>query len=506
MAIALYARKSIERENSLSCESQLEYCRAMLKPDERGEEILEFIDNGFTGSNMERDSFKELLKLIKQGRIRKLVVYKIDRVSRNLRDFTEILELLKTHNVEFVSSQESYDTSTIYGEMITKILMVFAEYERSSIVQRVTQAYDHRSDLGIYMGGKTPYGFTFEPAVIHGVKTKKLVRNDIEAEQVRYLFEGYAVQGVSLRRLMANLVANNIMPTSGSWSTAKISAILRNPIYVKADSNILEYFKKQNARIVSDYSAFDGIHGVQLYGQSKHKAEDMSDIKVVVMSHEGIVSSELWLKCQARLSKNKAFGPSLSNKTSWLGGLVICKDCGRKMAVSKGTKKKDGSQNRYFNCSGKRLNMICDGPDVTIYAEALENTISKLITEKINSFSDVNRKKYENNSTQINLLKIRLNEISAEENKIVDLLMNCGTEVSLSSLLNDKAKALSEEREALLAKLDTMSTTETEVISISHLLNIWEIADFSQKKSVATTLINKIYIHRDGTCEVIWNI
>ncbi len=150
--------------------------------------------------------------------------------------------------------------------------------------------------------------------------------------------------------------------------------------------------------------------------------------------------------------------------------------------------------------------MICDGPDVTIYAEALENTISKLITEKINSFSDVNRKKYENNSTQINLLKIRLNEISAEENKIVDLLMNCGTVVSLSSLLNDKAKALSEEREALLAKLDTMSTTETEVISISHLLNIWEIADFSQKKSVATTLINKIYIHRDGTCEVIWNI
>ena len=506
MAVALYARKSIERENSLSCESQLEYCRAMLKPDERGEEILEFVDNGYSGSNIERDSFKELLKLISQGKIRKIIVYRLDRISRSLPDFIRILDLFKTYNVEFVSSQESFDTSSPYGEMITKMLMVFAEFERTSIVQRVTQTYEHRSELGIFMGGKTPYGFTFEPAVIHGVKTKKLVPTEIEAEQVRYLFENYANQGVSLRRLMTNLVGNNILPTSESWSTAKISAILRNPIYVKADSDILEYFKRKNARIVSDYSAFDGIHGVQLYGQSKHKAEDMSDMKVVVMSHEGIVSSDVWLKCQARLSKNKAFGPSLSNKTSWLGGHVICKECGRRMAVTKGAKKKDGSQKCYFSCSGKRLNMICDGPDVTLYAEALENTVSKLITDKIKSFSDVRHKVTEDNTNQVNMIRIRLNEITAEENKIVELIINGNTEGSLTSLLNEKAAALAEERQVLIDKLESLSTSETEVISITSLLSQWGSADYDQKKAVLTTLVNKIYIHRDGTCEIVWNI
>ena len=145
MAVALYARKSVERENSISCETQIEYCREMIKPDERDEKVIEYIDNGFSGGNINRDGFQDMMREVKHGKISKIIVYRLDRISRSLSDFVNILNVLKEHNVKFISSQESFDTSSTYGEMILKILMVFAEFERQSIIERVTQAYAHRS-------------------------------------------------------------------------------------------------------------------------------------------------------------------------------------------------------------------------------------------------------------------------------------------------------------------------------------------------------------------------
>ena len=174
MSIVLYARKSVERENSISCETQLEYCKAMIKPDEHCEKIITLVDNGYSGGNVNREGFQKMMKLIRQDKVSKVIVYKLDRISRSLVDFVNILQEFKEHKVKFISSQESFDTSSPYGEMIVKILMVFAEFERSSAIERVTQAYAHRSEMGFYMGGRQPYGFELVPTVIHGIKTKKL--------------------------------------------------------------------------------------------------------------------------------------------------------------------------------------------------------------------------------------------------------------------------------------------------------------------------------------------
>ena len=219
-AIVFYARKSVERENSISCETQLEYCRAMLKPDEREEKIITLVDNGFSGGNVNRNGFQKLMGLVRRGRVRKVVVYKLDRISRSLADFVNILSEFKAHKVEFVSSQESFDTSSPYGEMIVKLLMVFAEFERASTINRVTQAYAHRSEMGFYMGGRRPYGFSLTPTVIHNIKTKKLEPIPVEAEQVCYIFEVYAQENVSLRRLQAILIHEGKEPLDGShWTT-----------------------------------------------------------------------------------------------------------------------------------------------------------------------------------------------------------------------------------------------------------------------------------------------
>ena len=262
MAIAIYARQSVEKDNSVSIETQLDYCRTMIRPEERREKVLEFIDKGFSGGTLERDAFKELMKKIEQGKIRKLVVYRLDRVSRSLSDFIKVLTVFKEHKVEFVSASEAFDTGSPYGELIVKILAVFAEFERNSIIARVTQAYEHRSEMQFYMGGRCPFGFELEPVTIANVQTKQLKATPEEAEQVRYIYETYAVQNVTLTRLQKNLADKGMLPSSGAWSTAKLSAILRNPIYVRADSSVYNYFRAHGTKIVSPPESFNGVQGL----------------------------------------------------------------------------------------------------------------------------------------------------------------------------------------------------------------------------------------------------
>lgn len=506
MAIALYARKSIERENSISCETQIEYCKATLKPEEKNEKILTFVDNGYSGGNVDREGFQEMLKIIQQGKISKLVVYRLDRISRSLSDFVNILNTLKRYNVKFVSSQESFDTSSPYGEMIVKILIVFAEFERQSIIERVTQAYAHRSEKGFYMGGRRPYGFDLTETEIHGIKTKMLTPIPFEAEQIKYIFDSYAVAGVSLRRLMDNLIQNNILPSSGSWSTAKLSTILKNPIYVRADNQIYEYYLRNNAKIVSDINDFDSIHGLQIYGKSKHSAEDFSDIKVIVMTHEGIVSSDVWLKCQKRLEKNKQIGNSISNSTSWLGGKIACSTCGRTMTVTKGGAHSDGSRTRYFSCTGKSHNRICKGTKNTLYADSLEDMVYELISEKLLTLKSGRRKISTDNSHKINLLKNRISEIKIEQEKLVEIMLKEGIDTEMLALLNQKAKRLSEEKKDIFDKIEDLESEESEIINVINLSKKWKTANFDEKKAVCNLLIEKIFIDYDGTVEVIWNI
>ena len=506
MAIALYARKSIERENSISCETQIEYCKAMIKPDEQNEKIITFIDNGFSGGNVNRDGFQDMMSKVKKGKITKIIVYRLDRISRSLADFVDILSALKQHNVKFVSSQESFDTSSPYGEMIVKILMVFAEFERQSIIERVTQAYAHRSEMGIYMGGRKPYGFTLSDAVVHNIKTKKFEPIPEEIEQLKYIFQAYSVEGITLRRLMDNLIQNNILPSEGSWSTGKLSTILRNPIYVKADNSIYEYFLKHNANIISDIKEFDGVRGLQIYGKTKHCTDDWSDIKVVVMSHEGIISSDIWLKCQKKLEKNRQVGKSISNESSWLGGKIACKKCGRTMTVTRGGKHKDRTQTRYFNCTGKSHNRICKGSNVTIYADSLEEMVYKLISEKLNTLKGSRKKISTDNSNKINLIKNRISEINKSQDKLVDMLLNDSVEYDMINLLNEKANKLAAEKQELLQKVENLENEESEIISIINLSKKWKNADHKEKKAVCNLLIHKIFICEDGTTEVVWNI
>lgn len=509
MAIVLYARKSVERENSISCETQLEYCRSVIKPDERDEKIITFVDNGFSGGNVNRDGFQKMMKLVRQGKVKKVIVYKLDRISRSLSDFVNILQEFKEHKVEFVSSQESFDTSSPYGEMIVKLLMVFAEFERTSIINRVTQAYAHRSEMGFYMGGRQPYGFELVPTVIHNVKTKKLNPIPAEVEQVRYIFEVYAQESVSLRRLLDILVAEGKQPLNGSsWTTAKLSTLLKNPIYVKADSDVYDYYDRHGVQMVTDVSLFIGEYGAQLYGHTKHdpNAPDWSDMKLVLLTHSGIVDSDIWLKCQRKLEKNRQIGNSVSNPTSWLAGKVVCEKCGHTMTTIKGKVNKSGEMRRYFNCTGRSHKKTCTGPKVTIYAEDLENMVYECISEKLADLKEMNRTTRKGDTAEVNELKLKIKAIEKSEKQLLDTMLAGGFNDDLLALANQKATQLKRDRLALYERIEDLKSREDEKDVVVNLAKSWKTADYKRKKAVAMIMIHKIVISEDGSTKVLWNI
>ena len=508
MAIAVYSRKSVEREQSVSCELQVQYCLAMIKPDERDEKILTFVDNGFSGGNVNRDGFQSMMRKIEQGKISKVLVYRLDRISRSLSDFVNILSIFKKYGVMFTSSQESFDTGSPYGELIVKILAVFAEFERQSIIQRVTQAYEHRSEMGFYMGGRKPYGFDLEPTVINNIKTKRLKPIPDEIEQVKYIYDTYAVEQVSLGRLLKNLVENDIKTLSGGgWTTAKLSTIIKNPIYVKADSRVYDFFLGHNAIIISPPESFNGINGIQIYGKSKHEADnnDWSDIKVVVMTHEGVIDSDTWLKCQQKLSKNKQIRNAVSNKTSWLGGKIICGRCGRTMTTIKG-KTGSGEIRRYFTCTGKTHFKDCKGTKGTIYAESLEDMVYTEIANKLETLKNIRTSERKNVHPEINELRNKVKSIELSQNKIADMLMQPEANADLLEIMSQRATKLKTERTELLLKIEELENTEIDVKQAINLSKKWKTASFEEKRGVCGIIINRIIIDEDGNAEIVWNI
>lgn len=488
MATALYARKSIERENSISCETQLEYCLSMLKPLERKGEILTFTDNGCSGGNLNRKGFLEMMDKIKSGQISKVVVYRLDRISRSLADFVKILSDFRRYGVEFVSSQESFDTSSPYGDLIVKILAVFAEFERSSIISRVTQAYDSRSDKGFFMGGKIPFGYSLSKTQIAGKITGMFVADEEKSCIVLSAYNEY----IKPKNSLSTTVKYLNFAYGTDFTSSALCTMLKNPVYVRADSRIFEYYSMQNVRIVSQPDSFDGIHGVMKYGASGKNKE----IKLVSMPHIGIVDSALWLGVQKKISRNSVKGRSTANFTSYLSGILVCGNCGSKLTTVKAVVNKYGEMRRYFACPNKN----CEGILATLYAESLENAVSAELSALFSNLPMPNSKgsKY---VSEINEAQNSINSIEVQQRKLCDLVLSKALNSDMTEIANLKAMELSRQKKRLEQQISELREKESVFVNFDFVL-AWENADTVLKKEILSEIVSKIIVDNDGNLEI----
>ena len=497
---ALYARQSVEKVDSISIESQLEYCRH----EARGNPCREYIDRGYSGKNTNRPAFEQLLADVRQGKVARVIVYKLDRISRSILDFANMMQLFQQHRVEFVSSTERFDTSTPIGRAMLHICIVFAQLERETIQKRVTDAYYSRCKKGLYMGGRVPYGFARQQTVLDGVRTSMFVPVPQEARQVQLIYSLYADPANSLGDLVRYLNAHGHKQLRGGmWSTARLSEMLRNPVYVRADAAVYDFFKEQGAQILNPAADFTGYNGCYLYkgaGGEGRSPSDLSGREVVLAPHEGLVSSRDWLHCRLRCQQNRRSTTTCKAKSSWLLGKVKCGRCGYGLSVVKS----DTRWQRYFVCSAALASkkQRCPGTGGTVYAQLLEVYVSQEIQRRLGLFDKLCQREEPQLDRKCNEHRIRLAEIEREIEQLLSKVS--GANDILLAYINSRVAQLDEERHQLQTEAERLAHQEGAAV-ICNPAQLWTKASFAQKQAVADALIEIIKV-ADGEIEIVWKI
>ena len=180
--IAIYARQSIEKKDSVSIETQIEKCKYYCE----NQDYKIYKDAGYSGKNINRPQFSKLLEDIKSGIITRVIAYRLDRISRSIADFSQLLIMFDKYNVDFISATENFDTNTPMGRAMINIVMTFAQLERETIVERVTDNYYFRANNGYWAGGYAPYGYSIEHVIgSDGKRHSILIENKNESEIVK---------------------------------------------------------------------------------------------------------------------------------------------------------------------------------------------------------------------------------------------------------------------------------------------------------------------------------
>ena len=500
---AIYTRQSVDKADSISIESQLEYC----KYEARGNLYKSYSDKGYSGKNTNRPAFEEMIGDIKEGKISRVIVYKLDRISRSILDFANMMEVFSEHNVEFVSSTERFDTSTPIGRAMLNICIVFAQLERETIQKRVSDAYYSRSKRGFYMGGRIPYGFGKAGTEIDGIKTSMYVPVPEEAEQIKLMYSMYADEDNSLGDIIEYFNKNGIKHLRGGmWSVGRISEMLRNPIYVMADADVYDFFKSQGADIINPVSDYTGYNACYLYQGTVSKTRkqlDLTDKEIVLAPHCGIVPSGDWLKCRIRCLNTRQSTKTCKGMASWLTGKVKCGKCGYGLTIVKSNTK----WHRYFVCAASLATKKekCRGTGGTIYADVLEEYMLNAIRDKLGEFETLSEKKGKRISPKINQNKIRMSEI---DNEVNDLLSKvAGANEVLMQYINERVESLDAKRKKLQEENIslTCSSDKQNFDVISSHVRDWDNISFGDKQSVVNALIKVIHI-ADGKIEIKWNI
>jgi DNA invertase Pin-like site-specific DNA recombinase len=305
---AVYTRVSTEEglgQAFNSLDAQKEACTAYITSQRHEGWTLapgDYDDGGFSGGTMERPGLKRLLEEVRAGRVEVIVVYKVDRLTRNLGDFARIVDVLDAADASFVSVTQSFNTTTSMGRLTLNVLLSFAQFEREVTGERIRDKIAASKAKGIWMGGVVPLGYD--------VRQRKLVINEPEAETVGMIFRSYLALG-SVLALQADLEEKRIQSkqrTNRSGNAYGGKSMSRGALYLLLQNRIY-------------------------IGQICHKGTAHPG------EHEGIVDPGLFEAVQAQLERNRIdrSDRAYAGYPSLLAG-ILWDEHGRRMSPSHAVK------------------------------------------------------------------------------------------------------------------------------------------------------------------------
>lgn len=247
---AIYTRKSSEEgleQDFNSLDAQREACEAYIKSQMHEGWVLvekQYNDGGFSGGTMERPAFKQLLKDIDNDEIDIVVVYKVDRLTRSLMDFSKIIDVFDKHETSFVSITQQFNTTTSMGRLTLNILLSFAQFEREVTGERIRDKIAASKKKGMWMGGCTPVGYKKED--------KKLVIHEYDSKKVQMLFDKY-LELKSVPKLMQHLKENEIKTrTDKNFSKGQLYHLLANKVYIGKITHKDKVYEGEHEAIITD--------------------------------------------------------------------------------------------------------------------------------------------------------------------------------------------------------------------------------------------------------------
>lgn len=484
--VAIYARQSLDKKDSLSIEGQIELCQKFA-----GEEARVFQDKGFSGKNIKRPAFQELMDQVRAGSIQKILVYRLDRFSRSIADFSQIWAELERHGVEFQSVTEQFDTSSPMGRAMLNVVMTFAQLERETTAERVKDNYYHRFHLGAWPGGPAPYGFDLVKIQDQDGRLVSSLKANAKAATVQRMFEAYADPETSLRALAKQLTDEGIHgPKRQNWDSVTLSRILHSPLYVQASEDVYWFYLSKGLTIEQPPEAFDGSHACNVIGRrnrSKGQYQGATQQRVSLSNHKGFIPSTLWLTVQDKLSENKQINRKKAGTYSWLTGLLKCGKCGYALRINYGV----AENKHYLLCSGRSNFGRCDA-SIKLDLRTLEASVEAEILRVLASCPT------EELWPEEDTVMAEVQDIDQKIDRLVAALAESSS-VTVG-YISKQIDRLHSQREQLLANVRKNSGAQGEQHKIQ-----FESASFEEKSIIAKEFIERILVDEDQV-HIMWKI
>ena len=547
--IAIYSRKSKYTDKGDSIGNQIELAREYIKthyPSEKYDvEIKEYEDEGFSGGNIDRPHFREFLRDQRENPYDVLICYRLDRISRNIANFSNLMEELTAVDTSFVSIKEQFDTKTPMGRAMMYIASVFAQLEREVIAERIRDNMLELAKMGRWLGGDPPTGFKSERYELIQVcekaedsdnvlekkakKACKLVTDKKEKDLIKFLYDKY-LEFKSLSQLEYYCLVNNIKTKRGkNFSKFTLKIILSNPVYAKNDLEVLNFFNEKGLNIYAEQDGrdkFDGKYGLLAYNKRKNSKlkKNFEDWIVAVGLHEGFIEGQKWVQVQRILEANRQDirykAATFSKNNVVFSGLLRCGSCHDRMKIATSSKDYQNGDKRYYYICEKKIKskgLFCKGNNLS--GRELDSSIVNILKSVFIPNSEVYKelknmsisKKEINQNEEVDSLRRKINKNNEEIRNLVEKMKYI--DIEIIDVVNTEIKRLKKENETIEQKLCILEKEgkhkNNESDTAKFILNIinncfdkYDELTLKDKKDILNMFVESAYVINSHSVEL----
>ncbi|MCZ6806323.1 MAG: recombinase family protein [Deltaproteobacteria bacterium] len=435
-------------------------------------------DAAFSARTMDRPALQKLLVDVERGHVDIVVIYKIDRLSRSLRDFGRLMDVFDQHGVSFVSVTQRFDTSSSMGKLTLNILMSFAEFEREVIGERIRDKIAAHKRRGKHTGGMPVLGYDTDR------EAKRLVVNAKEARLVRRIFRRFSELG-STTALAAEL--NRQSQRTKEWTTLK--------------------GKVQGGRRWTKSHLYRLLNNPKYIGKVEHRGE------IYPGEHEAIVSEKLWDEAHRVFAKRHK-APSRRTRAetqALLRGIIRCAHCGCSMGPT--STKKNGRSYRYYICVCASKNGYDTCPVKTVAAGEIEEAVveelravcrsPELIAPTLRAAQVREADELERLRGERAELEAKLRGLAEKAGRLLDVTADGASSIAEELRLTggdiDEVKRRLEETTAQISALYDHALTEREVIeALPEIDPLWDELFPAEQARIVKLLVERVEVREDG--------